>query len=121
MKNSNLKFVFVLLFIIGSIALMLFLFSDNDRLKLKIAEIEGQNKALKTENHKVKKDIETLKDSIFEIGSIVDGIMLIEGNLVQSLNQKDNELKNLQKKYEKATKHTSNYNADSVRVYFSNL
>jgi DNA helicase IV len=121
MKNTNLKFAFVILFIIGAIALILFLFSDNDRLKLKIAEIEGQNKALKIENHKVKKDIETLKDSISEISSVVDGIMQIEGLLIQNLNQKDKELKNLQKEYEKATKHTANYNADSVRVYFSNL
>jgi DNA helicase IV len=121
MKSPNAKFYFLLAVITGAILLTIFLFSDNDRLKLKIAEIEVENKALKTENQKVKKDIETLKDSISEINSMVEGIMQIEGLLVQNLNQKDKELKNLQKEYEKATKRTANYNADSIRVYFSNL
>jgi hypothetical protein len=121
MKNTNLKFAFVILFIIGAIALILFLFSDNDRLKLKIAEIEGENKALKMENKKIIKDIAVLKDSISESNSLVTGILTIQGMLFQNLDSKDKELKKLQKEYEKATKHTANYNADSVRVYFSNL
>jgi len=121
MKKDHLKFVFILLFIISAIIFILFLFSDNDRLKLKVAEVQGENKALKVQNNKIKKDIETLKDTIYEIGSSIEGIMQIEGQLVQNLNQKDKELKKLQKEYEKATKHTTNYNADSVRVYFSNL
>jgi predicted RNase H-like nuclease (RuvC/YqgF family) len=100
---------------------MLFLFSDNDRLKLKIAEIEGNNKALRIENNKVKKDIEVLKDSISEISSVVDGIMKIEGLLIQNIRHKEKELNNLQKKYEKAISHTDNFNGDSIRVYFSNL
>jgi hypothetical protein len=121
MKKDHLKFLFILLFIIGGIIFILFLFSDNDRLKLKVAEVQGENKGLKIQNSNIRKDIETLKDSIIKIDLAINGIMEIEGQLVLNVNQKDKELKKLQKEYEKANNYTANYNADSVRVYFSNL
>jgi hypothetical protein len=121
MKKDKLKLLSILLLIIGGIIFILFLFSNNNGLKLKAAEINGENKALKIQNSNIRKDIETLKDSISEIDLAIDGIMEIETILVQNLNQKDIELKKLQKEYEKANNYTANYNADSVRVYFSNL
>lgn len=121
MKHQTYKYAFLLLFVIGIIALILFLFSDNDKLKLKLAHLEGENKVLKTENHRINSHIKILKDSISDANSSIQGIVLIETMLVSQLNQTQKELNQLKKEYEKATNHARNYNADSVRVYFSNL
>lgn len=121
MKNQTAKYVFLFLFVIGAIALVLFLFSNNDKLKLKLAHVETENKVLKTENHRINSHIKILKDSISDANSSITGIMLIETMLMQQLGQKEKELNQLKKEYEKATNHARNYNADSVRIYFSNL
>lgn len=121
MKHQTYKYAFLFLFIIGAIALILFLFSDNDKLKLKLAHLEGENKVLKTENRRINSHIKTLKDSIADANSSIQGIMLIETMIMKQLGETQDELKKLKKEYEKATNHSRNYNADSVRQYFSNL
>lgn len=121
MKHQTYKYAFILLFIIGLIVLILFLFSDNDKLKLKLAHLEGENKVLKTENHRINSHIKILKDSIADANSSIQGIMLIEGMIMKQLGETQKELNQLKKEYEKATNHARNYNADSVRQYFSNL
>jgi hypothetical protein len=47
------------------------------------------------------------------------GILLIEANLVEQLGKTQKELEKLKKQYEKARSYSNNYNADSVRLYFS--
>lgn len=121
MKHQTYKYAFIFLFIIGAIALILFLFSNNDKLKLKLAHLEGENKVLKTENRRINSHIKILKDSIADANSSIQGIMLIETMIMQQLGETQKELNKLKKEYEKATNHARNYNADSVRLYFSNL
>ena len=41
--------------------------------------------------------------------------------IMKQLGETQKELNQLKKEYEKATNHARNYNADSVRQYFSNL
>lgn len=121
MKNQTFKYAFLLLFVVGIVALVLFLFSDNDKLKLKIEHLQTENKVLKTENYRINTHIKILKDSIADANSSIQGIMLIETMIMQQLGETQKELNKLKKEYEKATNHSRNYNADSVRLYFSNL
>lgn len=121
MKNQTFKYAFLLLFVVGIVALVLFLFSDNDKLKLKIEHLQTENKVLKTENHRINSHIKILKDSIADANSSIQGIMLIETMIMQQLGETQKELNKLKKEYEKANNHSRNYNADSVRLYFSNL
>ena len=119
MNQKNARIYFVLALTIAVIIFVLFLFSDNDGLKEKISVIQGENKVLKIENSRIKIHNNQLKDSILLGENTLMGILLIEANLVEQLGKTQKELEKLKKQYEKARSHSNNYNADSVRLYFS--
>ena len=119
MNQKNARIYFILALTIAVIIFLLFLFSDNDGLKEKISVIQGENKVLKIENSRIKIHNKQLKDSILLGENTLMGILLIEANLVEQLGKTQKELEKLKKQYEKARSHSNNYNADSVRLYFS--
>ena len=119
MNQKNARIYFILALTIAVIIFLLFLFSDNDGLKEKISVIQGENKVLKIENSRIKIHNKQLKDSILLGENTLMGILLIEANLVEQLGKTQKELEKLKKQYEKARSYSNNYNADSVRLYFS--
>ena len=108
--------VFILLL---AVVTTLFLASQNSKLQAKISVLNGKNQALEEQNNVLKTDRQVLLDSIRNFELQIGGLMQLEHDLYIKNGELEKKIKNLKSKYETANNHTANYNADSIRRYFS--
>ena len=103
-------------------AVFLWAFTYNgNRLKLKIAELEGMNKILERANDTLIKQRKVLFDSISMMEFTIKELYSVDDSLFRADSVKKNELLIFNKRYEKAAHHSNNYTIDSIRRYFSNI
>lgn len=103
------------------LALTLFMTNNNTKLQSKISVLRGQNEILETQNRSLEKNLKALVDSIAKIDKSIQDLKGKEAKLAKENVELENNIKKLNKKYEKAINHSANYNADSIRGYFSNF
>lgn len=111
----------LLLIALLSIGFLLAFTSNNNRLKDKIANLEGQNKVFKENNDSLIKDRESILETI-EINEIEIGhLLVIEKSILKEKDELENKIKIVKPKYEKANVHAANFTTDSISRYFSDL
>jgi len=125
MREKVIKIISVIIvpvtiaFIITYILLM---FSNTrSKLEIKIAELQTINKIMAEQNEKWSHTEDSLKIEISTKDAKLEYFQKRDAELFSRLKSINNEITNLKNKYEKADNFTSNYNADSVKQYFSNL
>jgi len=119
-KEYNTAMVIVVLILVG-LLLTAALFYKGDRLKEKIAEMQGQNKELKKQNQQLESKIKQLNLTIDSSNKKLVILYEQDTQLHTEYESAQKSIKNLSTQYEKANTYSHNYNADSVRIYFSNL
>jgi peptidoglycan hydrolase CwlO-like protein len=102
-------------------ALVLFLANNNTRLQSQISVLEGKNQMLEELNKGLEKQNEQIEDSIAKIENSLNDLKEKEQRLAKENVELENNIKKLNKKYEKASNHAANYNADSIKRYFTEL
>lgn len=110
--------------IIISVITVSFLFSlfyNGNRISSKIAELKGQNDILKKNNELLFNKIQSIQDSIESTNENIQELNKIENQLSQQYEQIKNNINSLKSDYEKANDFAANYDADSIRWYFSNI
>lgn len=117
--NSGAMLVAVLL--LAGVLVVAALFYRGDRLKGKIAEMQGQNKELKKQNDLLQSQIKQLNLTIDSTNKKLVVLYEQDNQLHTEYEEAQKNITNLSIQYEKASTYSHNYNADSVRVYFSNL
>jgi hypothetical protein len=101
---------------------VLFMFSNsNSKLHEKITELETLNKVMKQENVKWTKYNDSLLIIIKQSDAELIYMKKRDIELYNKLQSLNSQIIKLKEKYEKANNFTANYNADSVKQYFSNL
>lgn len=121
MKKEHLKYLFYGLLAIAILIFFASLFSNNTQLKEKIKVFEGKNQILEKENGSLKIENLRLKDSLKISKVSIEQLNEGEKELLKELKKVENELQTLKSKYAKNPRSTANFNADSIRLYFSNL
>lgn len=121
MKKEHLKYLFYGLLAIAILIFFASLFSNNTQLKEKIKVFEGKNQMLEKENGSLKNENLRLKDSLKISKVSIEQLNEGEKELLKELQKVENELQTLKSKYAKNPRSTANFNADSIRLYFSNL
>ena len=117
-KNMAISFL-----IIGAV-IMFTLFAldyNGGRLDKKINELTDKNKILEERNAELIKNISVLQKRVELNNRKLDTLFLRETFIIRNYLSVEREIINLKKKYEKADTFSRNYNADSVRWYFSNF
>ena len=92
---------------------------NGGRLNKKIGELTQKNKLLEERNAELIKNISVIQKRIEINNRKLDTLFLRESYLIRNYLFVEREIVNLKKKYEKADTFSRNYNADSVRWYFS--
>lgn len=110
----------VIIFFLGVLAFLALTY-NGDKLSQRISNLQGQNDKLKEQNKELQENIEELNLEI-EANNVKIELLQEEDNRLQSdyLATQD-KIKNIKPKYEKASRFAANYNADSIRRYFSDL
>lgn len=117
-KNMAISFS-----IIGAVVLFTIFALDynGNRLDKKIVELTEKNKILEERNAELIKNIAVIQKRIELNNRKLDTLFLRERYLITNYLFVEREIINLKNKYEKANTFSRNYNADSVRWYFSNF
>jgi hypothetical protein len=112
----------ILLLIAGlSVGFVAAFTSNNSRLNVKIANLEGQNKILKERNDSLAKDRIAILDSIDRYEIEIEQLIELESIILKQKDELENKIKNIKPKYEKANNHAANYTTDSISRYFSDI
>lgn len=111
----------LILFALGLIILICFGIFDSGRIQSKLGELKGENKILLQNNEELKSNINKLLSNIEKTDSKIDSFYKIEQRLTNQYRTIQFNIKNLKPQYDKANNFTANYNADSIRLYFSKL
>lgn len=120
--KSFIKIMFLPAILFSIILYVLFMFSDsNSKLKQKITELETLNKVMKAENVKWANYNDSLILIIEKSNAELAYMKKRDEELYNKLQFLNTQITKLKDKYEKANNFTANYNADSVKQYFSNL
>ena len=104
-----------------TILYVLFMGNTSSKLNQKITELETLNKVMKVENEKWAKYNDSLILVIKDNDAKLENMQKRDAQLYNKLQSLNTQIINLKDKYEKANNFTANYNADSVRQYFSDL
>ena len=104
-----------------TILYVLFMGNTSSKLNQKITELETLNKVMKVENEKWAKYNDSLILVIKDNDAKLENMQKRDAQLYNKLQSLNTQITNLKDKYEKANNFTANYNADSVRQYFSDL
>ena len=111
--------------ILATIAVFLFILytiaNTGNKTAQKIGELKGENKVLLQNNKEILGNINKLKSSIEASDKKIDSLYLVERKLASQYQIIQNSIKNLKTQYDKANNFSANYNADSIRIYFSKL
>lgn len=83
--------------------------------------IKTENQRLKGENASIHINIQKMQDSIAIINRKIESVVDRERELSLKYDSLKTNIKSLKPKYEKAANRSANFNADSIRWYFSNL
>jgi cell division protein FtsB len=121
--REYLKDVLVLIvgiFLLGLI-LSAALYYKGDRLTQKIAVMETKNETLQKENQNLLKKLREVELEIQATNIRLKILYETEKELQTQYEETQTQLKNLIPKYEKANRYSRNFNADSIRKYFSNF
>jgi len=110
----------------GLLAAIVFFFAimltkSNTKLQTKISILLYKNQQLEDSNKALQSQREALRDSIKNADVRISYLESQEGSLKKQNQDLENSIKLTRKKYEKADTHTINYNADSIKRYFSDL
>jgi ribonuclease HII len=110
----------------GVLAAIVFFFAimltkSNTKLQTKISILLYKNQQLEDSNKALQSQREALRDSVKNADVRISYLESQEGSLKKQNQDLENSIKLTRKKYEKADTHTINYNADSIRRYFSEL
>ena len=110
----------------GVLAAIVFFFAimltkSNTKLQTKISILLYKNQQLEDSNKALQSQREALRDSVKNADVRISYLESQEGSLKKQNQDLENSIKLTRKKYEKADTHTINYNADSIRRYFSDL
>jgi lipopolysaccharide export LptBFGC system permease protein LptF len=120
--KSIIKIISLPAILFSIILYVLFMFSDsNSKLKQKITELETLNKVMKAENVKWANYNDSLILIIEKSNAELAYMKKRDEELYNKLQFLNTQITKLKDKYEKANNFTANYNADSVKQYFSNL
>jgi peptidoglycan hydrolase CwlO-like protein len=120
--TSFIKTFSLPIILLFTILYTLFMFSNsNSKLNQKITELETLNKVMKVENEKWAKYNDSLILVIKDNDAKLENMQKRDAQLYNKLQSLNTQITNLKDKYEKANNFTANYNADSVRQYFSDL
>jgi len=104
-----------------TILYVLFMGNTSSKLNQKITELETLNKVMKVENEKWAKYNDSLILVIKDNDAKLENMQKRDAQLYNKIQSLNTQITNLKDKYEKANNFTANYNADSVRQYFSDL
>ena len=110
----------------GVLAAIVFFFAimltkSNTKLQNKISILLYKNQQLEDSNKSLESQREALRDSVKNADVRISYLESQDGSLKKQNQDLQNSIKLTRKKYEKADTHTINYNADSIRRYFSEL
>ena len=121
MKKSIQKILWrgVLVAIVYFLALLLT--KSNTKLQNKISILEYKNQQLEESNKALESQRQALRDSIKNADIRIYYLQTQDSILKKQNEDLEKTIKLTKKKYEKADNHTINYNADSIRRYFSDL
>lgn len=100
---------------------VLFLVNNNTKLQAKISVLHGKNEILETELKDLKAQRGVIQDSLQKLETQIKNLEESEKKLSSKSKELEVKLKNIKSKYETANNHTANYNADSIRRYFSDF
>lgn len=117
-KNMAISFL-----IIGAVILFTIFALDynGNRLDKKINELTEKNKILEERNAELIKNINVLQKRVELNNRKLDTLFLRETFIIRNYLSVEREIVNLKKQYEKADTFSRNYDADSVRWYFTNF
>ena len=119
-QNYNKALGFVLLLLLSLLAAAA-LFYRGDLLKQKIAEMQGQNKELKKQNEQLQLQINRLNLTIDSTNKKLVVLYDQDNQLKNEYESNKKSISNLSSQYEKTNTFSRNYNADSIRIYFTDL
>lgn len=118
--NLRTKQILVVLAIIIAVILFLIaLFYTGNNLRVKMARLEGANMEISKQNKQLSDSILSQTSRIESLNKVIEQQTAIEERLKQATERINTQINQLNKKYEAANNFTVNYNADSIRRYFS--
>jgi len=125
MKPSLIKYItssskYILIFLLFTYISFL-LYNSRSKLENKIIELEVVNKQMAEQKEIWLAANDSLKISIQQKDVKLEYLEKRDSELLIKLKSINNQINNLNVKYEKANNFTYNYNSDSVKQYFSNL
>jgi hypothetical protein len=125
MKPSLIKYItssskYILIFLVF-VYVSFLLNNSRSKLEEKIIELQIVNKQMTEQKQIWGKANDSLKISIELKDVKLRQFEKIESEILNKLKVVNNQINNLNVKYEKANNFTYNYNSDSVKQYFSNL
>jgi len=118
MKRISLTSVVILLLAILTIFALYF---NGNKLSERIANLQGQNQKLKEQNELLNNKISELKLKIDSSNQKIKVLERQDTKLETDYHKTQTQITNLKPSYDKADNYSRNYNADSIRIYFSNL
>jgi uncharacterized protein YoxC len=117
-KNQFLLFLAV---VFAVIIMTIFVTKSMSSGKSKIDALAEQNKVLKQQNKELLDKNVVLLNKVDSVSTSVDRYAQLEKTMLNNYNQIKSSINNLKPKYEAAATFSNNFNADSIRQYFSNL
>ena len=116
-KNNNTQY-----FILGFIILILLIINIVQKNAYDNLFVENMNYGitLKKETNKLMYENNLINSKLETQKQLYNYLDSINNNLLSKIKDQEIILINLKTKYEKASNHSRNYNADSIRQYFSN-
>jgi lipopolysaccharide export LptBFGC system permease protein LptF len=120
--KSFIKIATLPAILLAIILYVLFMFGNaSSKVIQKITELETLNKVMNAENVKWTKYNDSLILIIEKSNAELAYMKKRDAELYNKLQSLNIQITKLKDKYEKANNFTANYNADSVKQYFSNL
>lgn len=114
-QTRVIVFLFVFCIIAGALLIIDGIRSNPDD------EYKTENQRLKEENKTIQEHIIKMQDSVALINQRIDSVIQRGNELTEKYKGLKTDIKNLKPQYDKAASHSINYNADSIRRYFSKL
>jgi hypothetical protein len=101
------------------VLLLLKIFEKDDNTQIK--ELKSYNDSLRISNNKLKSEIQVDLDNINFKDSLIKKLFVKQSKLYYVIDTLNNQIKNINEKYEKASKFSDSLNTYQLKRYFSEL
>lgn len=120
-EKKDLKMI-VAIFLASYFITFIYLFVNVNNINgsKELNKLKQQNEILETQFDSLANENQQVTKNIFDLGNKIDSLENIDSTYKNKLNENENQIKSLQKKYNNIN-HIDTFKSNDIKKYFSNL